>query len=85
MKSFNEWLVVKNGVLKENIKEASIQQKIEQYKKDAFTWQRTKRDYEGMIYDGEIPNEFKQYYPGWDIEDIKAVYRGVEGKDYNGD
>jgi len=66
-----------------NCLESSIQEKIEQYKKYMFVWKRAKGDYERMIYDGEIPNEFKQYYPGWDIEDIKAIYRGVEGKDYD--
>lgn len=69
----------------DNTKEASIQQKIERYKEDNFTWNRmAKGDFEHMIDNGRIPDEFQEYYPGWNIEDIKAVYRGVEGQDYNG-
>ena len=70
----------------DNSKEASIQQKIKRYRDvNYIAWQRAaKGDYENMIDNGRIPDEFQEYYPGWNIEDIKAVYRGVEGKDYSG-
>lgn len=68
-----------------NENEAQIQAKIDQYKNDKRVWNMmAKGDFEAMISNGEIPEEFQEYYPGWSIDDIKAVYRGVEGKDYNG-
>ena len=81
-----EQLNLKGRVLKENSKKDSIDKTIKRYRDVKYlVWQRAaKGDFEHMIRNGKITDEFHEYYPGWNIEDIKAVYRGVEGKDYIG-
>jgi hypothetical protein len=64
--------------------EAEVKDKIDDYKKERRRWElAAKGEYERWISNGKIDDDvYVEYYRGWEIKDLQAVYRALEGEDY---